>query len=158
MLHIWNKMKKDHFKLLPQTLHVRPCTHSVPIFALCYLLRVSFFSRRQCNNRRLITKPFVDYIWQRGTVKRGLCACADITILELLECWTGYYKSELCSPKITQPLPQVFMLNGSLISTFDVTGSIWQNSFQIWSTAAGYDKLHSKFQGVILTPKLELKF
>ena len=25
-------MKKDHFKLLPQTLHVRPCTHSVPTF------------------------------------------------------------------------------------------------------------------------------
>ena len=61
-----------------------------------------------------------------------------------------------CSPKITQPHPQVFLVQEpaagctfdailmSLVQydkTFDVIGSTWQSSFQIWSTAASYGEL-----------------
>ena len=72
------------------------------------------------------------------------------------------------SPNITQPCPQVFTVNGSIICgglTFDVIDSIWrrfwrhwfnnfrkaplltsliqngEDSFQIWWTAAGYGEL-----------------
>ena len=54
-----------------------------------------------------------------------------------------------CSPKITQPHPQVFSVKGSIICSglhfryhFDVIGSMSQKIFQIWSTAAGYGELH----------------
>ena len=43
-----------------------------------------------------------------------------------------------CSPKITQPRPEIFSINSSTTCSglhfwrhFDVTGSIWQRSFQI---------------------------
>ena len=49
------------------------------------------------------------------------------------------------SQNITQPCPQVFSINGSIICSglhfwrhFDVIDSIWQRFFPIWRTAAGY--------------------
>ena len=47
--------------------------------------------------------------------------------------------------KTTQPRPQVFSVNGSIVCnlgcTIDVIGSVRQNYFQIWSTLAFYDEL-----------------
>ena len=74
---------------------------------------------------------------------------ADLGVrLERSKMFRRQFPHFVLTTKTTQPRPQVFSINGSIACNrlhfwrhFDVIGSIWQNSFQIWSTAAGHGEL-----------------
>ena len=75
----------------------------------------------------------------------GLFRCANILLfLNTLETGEMFRHFEVTT-KTTQPRPQVFSVNGSIIWHFAAFLTYIAKFFHIWSTLVGYDELRVGF-------------
>ena len=113
-----------------------------------YWMRLSRIRRFYRSQRVLSTEGNSSY--HMNTEFNNYCFIIHSKYIPVLKGVLSFHTLFFCSPKVTQPHPQVFSVNGSITCSrlhfwrnFDVIGSIWQNFWPHRSVQ--YDKVLSKF-------------